>query len=261
MSIDPLRMTIRRKDGHEVREIPIGCVAGARFSSRDVEATRKELDADIARDGRYSAATLTNPSIFRITRDRLTQESEFEVQGALTGGEAEVVLIRTGDDVLVSIGSDHCDRELDPLFPDKPKQMCPHPVALAAWPYDEVRDHWDKLKIYSGVTCRGHTIPLQDASLSELVAADYLLAMDTVKALPDPLFLYGGSTSFLESAAEEIEHLGLPESVAHGVGDAFLVRLVDPVLDRSIEHRYCAMPVGDDYQERKDRGDPRSPHH
>ena len=261
MKLDPVTLTIHRKDGCETREIPIGSVAGARFSSRDVEATRKELDADIAREGRYSCATLTNPAMFRIARDRLTQESEFEVQGALTGGEAEVVLIRTGEEVLVSIGSDQCDRELDPLFPDKPKQMCPHPMARAAWPYDEVADHWDDLRIYSEVSCQGHTIPLQDAPLSGLVTADYLLAMDVVKSLPNPAFIYGGSTDFLDTAAEQVAKLGLPEMTSHGVGDSFLVRLTDPALNRSIEHTFCAIPVGDDYHERKDRGEKRAPHH
>ena len=261
MKLDPVTITIQRKDGSQIREIPIGCVAGARFSSRDIEGTRKELDADLARDGRYSAATLTNPSIFRIARDRLTQGSEFEVQGALTGGEAEVVLIRIGGEVLVSIGSDHCDRELDPLFPDKPKQMCPHPMARAAWPYGEVRDHWDDLRIYSEVSCGAHTIPLQDAPLSDLVTADYLLAIDAVKSLPDPAFIYGGSTDFLDTVPDQVAKLGLPEMTSHGVGDSFLVRLTDPVLDRSIEHEYSAIPVGDDYHERKDRGQERAPHH
>ena len=261
MKLDHVTLTIQRKDGSETREIPIGSVAGARFSSRDVEATRKELDADLARDGRYSAATLTNPSIFRIARDRLTQESEFEVQGALTGGEAEVVLIRAADEILVSIGSDHCDRELDPLFPDKPKQMCPHPMARDAWPYEEVRDHWDDLRVYAEVSCGGHTIPLQDAPLSDLVTADYLLALDAVKSLPDPAFIYGGSTDFLDTLPGQVAKLALPEMTTHGVGDSFLVRLTDPVLARSIEHTFSAIPVGDDYEERKDRGQDRAPHH
>jgi hypothetical protein len=39
-----------------------------------------------------------------------------------------------------------------------------------------------------------------------------------------------------------------------------ILRLIDPVLDRVIEHRFKAVPVGDDYDERKDRGIQWAPH-
>ena len=51
-----------------------------------------------------------------------------------------MVAIRAGNEIWISLGSDQCDRELDHLFPDKPKQMCPHPIASVVWPYDEVKD-------------------------------------------------------------------------------------------------------------------------
>ena len=67
--------------------------------------------ATIERDGHYTSATRTNPSVFRIGRYLLTQDPEFEVQGPLTGCEAEVVAIRERDEVFISVGSDQCDRE------------------------------------------------------------------------------------------------------------------------------------------------------
>ena len=253
MRIDPISMQIESQRGTETRTIPIGSVSGARFSSRDISGTRKELDEMLARDGRHSGATQTNPSIFRIARYLLTQAEEFEVQGPLTGGEAEVVAIRCDDELFISAGSDQCDRELDLLFPDKPKQMCPHPIARVAWPYSEVRDHWDQLQIYSEVTVDGHTVPLQDSPLSNLVNLDFLLDMDTVRALPDPMYLYCGAAAPLHSVASKVGELGLPESVAHGTGDSFLVRLHDAVLNRTIEHTFRAVPVGDDLAERIQR--------
>ena len=41
----------------------------------------------------------------------------------------------------------------------------------------------------------------------------------------------------LESAATKLKELGLPPEAAHGVGEEFVARLHDPVLDRSIESR------------------------
>ena len=129
-------LNIECKEGVAPRTFEIGSVAGARFTARDVEGLRKQMDEQLAEEGHFSSATFTNPSIFRIARYLLTQDTEFEVQGAMTGGEGEVVAIRDGDEIFISAGSDQCDRELDPLFPDKPKQMCPHPVATTAWPYE-----------------------------------------------------------------------------------------------------------------------------
>ena len=249
MRIDPIEMTVVSEEGPRKRSIPIGSVGGARFASRDIEGMRKKLDDMLARG---EAGTKANPSIFRISRYLLTQSTEFEVQGPLTGGEAEVLAIRDGDDVLISVGSDQCDRELDPLFQDKPKQLCPHPIAATAWPYSEVKDHWDSLRLYSHVVVGGHTIPLQDAGLSILVDLEYLLGMDTVKAMPDPMFLYCGATPFMGSAIETVGRLGLPKETALGVGDEFLARLHDPVLERTIEVSFSAVPVGDDLDERPD---------
>ena len=90
---------------------------------------------------------------------------------------------------------------------------------------------------------------------------DYLLSMPSVAGLPDPLFIFCGATEFLPDAAAEVKRLGLPEMTAHGVGDRFCARLIDPVLDRRLEKCYKAIAVGDDYEERKDRGTARLPHH
>jgi hypothetical protein len=181
--------------------------------------------------------------------------------GGANGREGEYVAIRIGDEVFISVGSDQCDHAIDDIFPDKPRQMCPHPIARTAGPYAEVRDRWDKLRIYSELTCQGCTLTLQDASFATLVDCEYLLAMDKVRALADPKFLFGGATDFSPSLASEVSKRGLPAMAGHGVGDSFLVRLIDPVLDCVIEHRFKAVPVGDDYDERKDRGIQRAPHH
>ena len=251
MPVPPLELVIESSTGRRNRLFQTGSVAGARYSARDVEATRRKLDERIACDGHYTGATRTNPSIFRIGRYLLTQDEVFDVQGPLTGCEAEVVAVREQGEIFITVGSDQCDRELDPLFPDKPKQMCPHPIASTAWPYEEVRDHWDQLQVYSQVVVQGQTVVIQDTSMDCLVDLEHLLAMEIIQLLPEPAVLYCGAAPFLKGAiAEVIEKYDLPPETAHGTGDQTLVRLHDPVLDRTIQHQFTAVPVGDDLAER-----------
>ncbi len=254
MNPHPIEMNIVSKAGVSTRTFSVGSVAGARFTARDVEGMRKQMDEQLAQEGHFSSATHTNPSIFRIARYLLTQDDEFEVQGAMTGGEGEVVAIRDGNEIFISAGSDQCDRELDPIFPDKPKQMCPHPIATKAWLYEEVSEHWDELRIQSTVTVRGIPVPLQDSRLEALVTLDYLLEMPTVKSLPDAAVLFCGSSPFLDSAEEMVKEHNLSPFTTWGVGDSFSVRLYDPVLERSIEHAFTPVPVGDDLAERQSEG-------
>ena len=61
MRIEPVEILVQRQDRIERKIIPIGSVAGARFSSRDVAGMRKELDAALARG---ESGTKTNPAIF-----------------------------------------------------------------------------------------------------------------------------------------------------------------------------------------------------
>jgi hypothetical protein len=210
---------------------------------------RKYLDGLLAQG---KTVPLSNPSIFRIGSYLLTQSSEFEVQGPMTGGECEVVAIRDLDDrIFITVGSDQCDREVEPLFGDKTKQMCPHPIASTAWNYDEIRDHWDSLQLSSQVTVGKETFQLQDSAISTLVDLKYLLGMEKVGSLPLPMVLYCGAVAFRESASTEITERNLPKETAEGVGDSFAVRLYDPVLNRSLAHCYRAISLGDDLEERR----------
>ena len=80
-------MNIQSKHGTSTRTFNVGSVSGARFTSRDVDGLRKTMDEQLSKEGHFSSATFTNPSIFRVATYLLTQDDEFEVQGTMTGGE------------------------------------------------------------------------------------------------------------------------------------------------------------------------------
>ena len=84
MEVNTISITLQGLKRTEIRNIPVGSVAGARYSSRDTKGMRKHLDS-LLDQGKI--LPMSNPSIYRIGSYLLTQSPEFEVQGPLTGGE------------------------------------------------------------------------------------------------------------------------------------------------------------------------------
>jgi hypothetical protein len=117
------------------------------------------------------------PTIFRTTLDRLTTAGEVEVVGARTAGEAEVVLLVNGQDIWVTIGSDHTDRELEKIDIPASKQVCPKPVSSAVWRYADVRERWDGLILRSWVGESGGEQLYQEGRMAALLRPEDLLAL------------------------------------------------------------------------------------
>ena len=222
-------------------ELEVKKVGCSRNASRDVEATHASLEEIRAR------GFLVHPPAGVCFRSRylLTNEDEIEVQGPQTSGEAEFVAVRHGGEICVSVGSDHNDRSLEELWTEmlgkvfdtaKSKQMVPAVVARKAWPYADVRDHWDQLAIRSYVTVSGERIPYQDYPLSELLDLEYYLSRCDWLG-EDGSVLLGGSRGQVP---------GVPEAVFQGQSSMqgvtfppdFQFELVDPVLGRTISHAY-----------------------
>jgi hypothetical protein len=200
---------IIEKDGSITqRTIKVEKLCFSRHASRDIIATRDTLNKKIAEG--YSVHG--NPSICRTSRYLLTQEEEIEVQGPHTSGEVEFVLIIDKNEILVSVGSDHNDRSLGSLWSGalgkvydsvKCKQMAPAIVAKEAWRYDDLKEHWEELRLKSFITILGKKIPYQDFTLECLLNPNYYFNHLGIKK-EDGLFLFGGSQPALQSVPSNI---------------------------------------------------------
>lgn len=146
----------------------------AGYTGRNQEEVRAHID-ELAAQGIAAPAEI--PTIFRTTLDRLTIDSDLEVLGEHTSGEAEVVLLVKGDEIWVSLGSDHTDRELEKLNIPASKQACPKPVASEVWRYADVRDRWDRLALRSWVGESGREQLYQEGRMADLLLPEDLLAM------------------------------------------------------------------------------------
>lgn len=177
---------------------------------------------EVADAGVKIAFDIPAPRIYPITPQALTTETTVEVHGARTSGEVEIVLVVAEDEVLVGVGSDHTDRDLERVSIVYSKQTCPNILAPTLWRLSEIADHWDQCILESWVdgklyqrTPTGTFLSPEDllrvlGERANPPRADYVLFAGTIVALDGKLD-YGQEWSF---------------------------RLYDPVLDREIRHTY-----------------------
>ena len=208
-------------------ELPIGDLVIAGWTGRDEQALEKHIreleDLGVARPK-------STPIFYRVASSLLTTRDEIEVAGADSSGEVEVVLYGTGQGLLVGLGSDHTDRKAETVGITLAKQMCAKPVSETLWRYDDVADHWDKLILRSWLIDGGRRIPYQEGAVTTMRAPDDLIRRYAGgdKVLPQ------GTAMFCGTLAVKGEIRGGPE---------FELELDDPVLGRTITHRYRIVPL------------------
>lgn len=208
-------------------ELPIGDLVIAGWTGRDEQALEKHIreleDLGVARPK-------STPIFYRVASSLLTTRDEIEVAGADSSGEVEFVLYGTGQGLLVGLGSDHTDRKAETVGITLAKQMCAKPVSETLWRYDDVADHWDKLILRSWLIDGGRRIPYQEGAVTTMRAPDDLIRRYAGgdKVLPQ------GTAMFCGTLAVKGEIRGGPE---------FELELDDPVLGRTITHRYRVVPL------------------
>ncbi len=234
-----MEFMVHGKNDKSKRTVDVKAVCLGRAASRDVGATEKSMEEKRA----AGFAVYHPPNVCKKSRYLLTNEDEIEVQERRTSGEGEYVAIMDKGDILVSVGSDHNDITLLGVQSSilgkvydtaKTKQACPAVVARDAWLYEDVKDHWDELRVRTSVTISGKRIPFQDYLLSDLVNLEfYLKKFPWLKKAGTVLF--SGSSEGLPNVPKQ-----LYAPTADGIfPDNFHFELHDPVLGRTISHTYA----------------------
>jgi hypothetical protein len=153
------------------------------------------------------------------------------VVGVKSSGEAECVLVRSKTGLLVTVGSDHTDREVEAYGVTVSKQVCPKPVARDAWRFDDVVGHWDQLELRAfAVTNHGERRVYQQGTVASLLPAADLLERAPVAE---------GAAMFCGTLAVQGGIVGMAD------GDALELELHDPILNRTLRHAYRvhALPI------------------
>lgn len=204
-------------------EVDITTCIVAGWAGRDLAAIEHHIE-ELAEIGvpRPSAV----PLYYRIASNQLSQESEVEVVGDGSSGEAEVFVFSHQGRTLVSVASDHTDRKLEAHSVALSKQLCIKPVAREAWLYSEVADYWDELILRSWIEEKGRTVLYQEGALA---------------SLRPPLELVQGHFG----QASIPEHAGMTCGTVAAIGgirtsSVFTMELFDPKRHRNIRHTYAS---------------------
>ncbi len=118
------------------------------YAGRNRAAVEHHID-ELAELGVPRPATI--PLFMVFPPGLVSQAPSITVAGSQSSGEAEIVLVVDGDEVFVTVGSDHTDRVLEAVDIVASKAVCPKPLAVSGWPATAVGDRWEDLTLSSRI--------------------------------------------------------------------------------------------------------------
>lgn len=215
-----IEMTLSSLAGSSALRVDVHSLVIAGWAGRDRDAMEHHIRELEALGVRRPTNT---PTFYRVAASRLTTAPAIECTGSASSGEAETVIIASGGQLYVGLGSDHTDREVETYGITVSKQMCDKPIAATLWPLIEVAGHWDRLILRAWLTEGGKRTLYQEGAVSGLLAPHDLFTRYCGGALPDGTAMMGGTLSAIGGVR---------------AGQRFECELVDPVLSRRIELAY-----------------------
>lgn len=216
MSSD-FRFSINSLDGTCEENIRIDNLVIAGWTGRDREA----LEEHIAELGELGIPRPeTTPVYYRVSVSRLTQSPRIEVSGTQSSGEAEFVLLQHAGCLYVGVASDHTDRNVETYNITVSKQMCDKPIAVGLWPWAEVSEHWDVIRLRSWI---GENELYQDGTVAAMLDPHEIIAGYAPDGLLDGTLMLCGTLGAIG---------GIRPS------HRFTFELDDPHLRRRIGHSY-----------------------
>lgn len=155
-------------------ELEPAVVAIAGFTGRDQAAVAAHL-AELAELGVPTPAT--TPCYYQAPAGVLTQGDAVTVVRPDTSGEAECVLLVDGDDMYLTLGSDHTDRAAEAIDIPISKLLCPKPIATTAWRLDDVADRVGTFELRSWIADGdGAEVLYQEGRVAEFMDLDQIVA-------------------------------------------------------------------------------------
>ena len=203
----------------------------AGWTGRDAEAIEQHI-AELQAIGVPRPKTV--PCFYRVAAALLTCADVIEVPGNCSSGEVEFVLFASDNGMLVGVGSDHTDRQVETYSITVSKQMCAKPIAPEAWRHADVAGHWDELILRSWAVEAGDRRLYQEGAVAAMRTPEDLIErhLDGAVALPAGTAMFCGTLAVRGEVAP---------------AKRFEFEIEDPVLNRRIRHGYDirSLPIED----------------
>ncbi|KGH27156.1 DUF2848 domain-containing protein [Comamonas testosteroni] len=200
-------------------------VAG--WTGRDAKAIEHHIE-ELAELGVPRPSSV--PLYYRVGKNLLCQDSVQEVIGSESSGEAEPVMFYAEGEWWLTVGSDHTDRKVEGYSVAVSKQMCPKPIANAAWRWSEIASYQDAIQLQSSILEGDKWVTYQSGTLASI---------RPLESLRDGFFK--SMNERLEGSFMFCGTLGaIPNEQGKGIRPAtqMQIALHDPRKNRSIVHRY-----------------------
>lgn len=229
----PIDVLVQAHDGSTTpRRIDVTRAFNMGSATRD--AAEAELhQREMADVGVHIAFDVPAPRIYPLAPQMLTTAEEVLVHGTRTSGEVEIVIVVDGDEVLVGVGSDHTDRELEQTSIPWSKQVCPNVLAPTMWRWEDVSEGWDECELRSDVDGRAYQRVATGVFLSP---PDVLQVLkERMSHLPPTYVVFCGTYVSVDGRL--------------GYGARWEFALHDPSTDRTIAHGYGVVPLLDEVRD------------
>lgn len=218
-----MKFTLHEKNGEtSVKEIPFDGLYAIGYAGRNMAKTMehiKELEEQLG-----VPAPKKIPTIFQMSNEILTQEKDLFFVGNNTCGEVEYIMITCGGEIYIGLGSDHTDRKLESASVPKAKQVCLKPIAKDMWRFEDMKDHWDSIRLRSWQMVDGEEVAYQDGTLADILPVDFLL---------------GQMKERIGDMSHAVIFSGtVPLSGGFKYGENFRCEMEDETLGRKIVHDY-----------------------
>lgn len=188
--------------------VTVGRLLVAGYTGRDTRAVARHVEelagAGVPRPPSTPTCYVLDPS--------LVTQSTIVVTSPTTSGEVEPVLVMAGGRLLLTVGSDHTDREVERWDVASAKAACPKVVGTTAIDAASLdRDTWDAVVLRSSLADGSR---YQEGKLAELLHPDDLLARLSDIDLADGDVLFLGTvpaTGGLRSSSSFAGELQVPD--------------------------------------------------
>lgn len=191
------------------------------FAGRDIEKTKEHIK-ELAVIGVKEPKTI--PEIYR-TPLTVTQSRNIDCCGNGSSGELEFGILQHKGELYVCAASDHTDRAMEGYNTIKSKAVCGKPIGFDMWRYEDIKDHWDDLRMISWQVMDGKEELYQDGTASAILPFEKLVqsAKDAIGDIED-VMIFSGTVPLL-----------------HGLvyGTNFRAEIVDEILNRKLHLNYA----------------------